>query len=414
MTSRALISDTLQNHLDRIKQEGRYRYFIDLQRKCGAFPKAYLRQYGSVHNKEVTIWCSNDYLGMGQHPKVLSAMRQAIEVFGAGAGGTRNIAGTHHAIVNLEKELAQLHSKAKALVFSSGYVANEATLSTLGKLIPNCIIFSDSQNHASMISGIKHSGCEKIVFKHNDMKDLHQKLKEAHVDSPKIIAFESVYSMDGDIGSISEIVSLAKQFNAYTYLDEVHAVGLYGKSGAGVAESLGLEHDIDIIQGTLAKAFGLQGGYIAGNEILVDCIRSFAPGFIFTTTMSPIIASGAIAAIQHCRSCDQERVALHNVSNYVKQALTALNLPVLNCESHIVPIIIGDTVKCKLASDYLLNQHSIYIQPINFPTVARGSERLRITPGPIHDKEAIEELFIALESTWKHLNLPRQINRLTS
>lgn len=404
------LSKSLHHHLERIKNEGRYRYFIDLQRKCGSFPKAYWRQNGN-ETKNVTVWCSNDYLGMGQHPKVLNAMKQAITDFGAGAGGTRNIAGTHHAIVKLENELASLHSKDKALVFSSGYVANESTLSTLGKLIPNCIIFSDSQNHSSMINGIKNSGCTKIIFNHNDMKDLRQKLHDTPIECPKIIAFESVYSMDGDIGNIAEIVSLAKQYNCYTYLDEVHAVGLYGKKGAGVAESLGIENEIDIIQGTLAKAFGLQGGYIAGNDILIDCIRSFAPGFIFTTTMSPILASGAVASIHHCRNNDKERIAMHKVSNYVKRRLLELNFPVLNCESHIVPIIVGDAIKCKQACDLLLNKYSIYIQPINFPTVSRGSERLRITPSPVHDKKSIEELIIALEATWQYLGLPRQIYR---
>jgi 5-aminolevulinate synthase len=390
--------------IQRLHTEGRYRVFIDILRNKGAYPNA---RCFAGHNgpKPITVWCSNDYLAMGQHPKVIAAMEEALHDVGAGSGGTRNIGGNTHYHVDLEAELADLHGKDGALLFTSGYVSNEATLATLAKILPGCVIFSDELNHASMIAGIRNSGCEKKVFRHNDLEHLEELLAETDPNLPKLIAFESVYSMDGDIAPIHEICDLAEKYNALTYIDEVHAVGMYGPRGGGITDRDNAAHRIDIIEGTLGKAFGVMGGYIAADTRIIDVIRSYAPGFIFTTSLSPVLVAGVLASVRHLKSSSVEREGQQAAAAKLKSLFREAGLPVMNSTTHIVPLMVGDPVKAKKISDILLAEYGVYVQPINFPTVPRGTERLRFTPGPAHTEAMMEELTKALVEIWDRMDL---------
>ncbi len=390
--------------IDRLHAEGRYRVFIDILRNKGSYPNA---RCFAGHNgpKPVTVWCSNDYLAMGQHPKVVEAMEEALHDVGAGSGGTRNIGGNTHYHIQLEAELADLHGKEAALLFTSGYISNEATLSTLGKLLPGCIIFSDELNHASMIAGIRNSGCEKQVFRHNDLAHLEELLAAAPADAPKLIAFESVYSMDGDVAPIAAICDLADSYQALTYLDEVHAVGMYGARGGGISERDAVANRVTIIEGTLGKAFGVMGGYIAADRNIVDVVRSYAPGFIFTTSLSPVLVAGALASVRHLKESSAERDAQQAAAARLKDVFLAAGLPVMPSTTHIVPLMVGDPLKAKRISDILLAEYGVYVQPINFPTVPRGTERLRFTPGPAHSEKMMHELAGALAEIWDRLEM---------
>lgn len=392
-----------QQAIRQLKSEGRYRVFNDLERHVGSFPMA----RSHVTGRDVTVWCSNDYLGMGQHPKVLEAMHLTIDRMGAGAGGTRNISGTHHAIVLLEDTLRSLHKTEAALVFTSGYVANESALGTIARMLPEVIVFSDECNHASMIHGLRNAQVEKRIFRHNDPAHLEQLLSEAAPDRPKIIAFESVYSMDGDIAPIATFCDLADRYGAMTYLDEVHAVGMYGEHGAGIAERDGVMDRVTVIQGTLGKAYGLIGGYIAGSKAMVDMVRGYAPGFIFTTALPPSIAAGATASIRHLMESNEERLAQQRAVARTKFMLESAGIPLLPSPSHIVPVLIGDPVCCKEASDILLSTYDVYAQPINYPTVPRGTERLRITPTPLHTDAMMQHLTNSLVAVFSRLNLKK-------
>jgi 5-aminolevulinate synthase len=389
--------------IERLHDEGRYRVFIDILRTKGSYPNAHC--FGGNGPKPITVWCSNDYLGMGQHPVVIEAMESALREVGAGSGGTRNISGNTHFHTELEAELAALHGKEGALLFTSGYVSNEAALSTLGKLLPGCVIFSDALNHASMIAGIKNSGCEKRVFRHNDLEHLEQLLAECDPALPKLIAFESVYSMDADIAPIAQICDLADKYGALTYLDEVHAVGMYGDHGGGISERDGVAERLTIIEGTLGKAFGVMGGYIAASKTIIDCIRSYAPGFIFTTSLSPVLVAGALASVRHLKTSTEERESQQISAAMLKKKFAAAGLPVMPSVTHIVPLLVGCPVKAKKISDVLLAEYGLYVQPINFPTVPRGAERLRFTPGPTHTAEMMDELTDALVEIWGRLEL---------
>jgi 5-aminolevulinate synthase len=396
-----------RQQLDTLRQEGNYRVFAELARRSGDFPRAERFANGSSSN--VTVWCSNDYLGMGQHPKVIAAMHAAIDACGAGAGGTRNISGNTHEHILLETELADLHGKEAALLFTSGYVSNWASLGTLGARLPGAVILSDAWNHASMIEGIRHARCEKRVWKHNDVRDLDRQLSEIAPGRPKIVAFESVYSMDGDIAPIADILDVAERHGAMTYLDEVHAVGLYGPRGGGVAEERGLMDRVTLIEGTLGKAFGVVGGYITGSAELVDFVRSFASGFIFTTALPPAIAAGARASVRHLKDSSFERQRQRLMVAKLRSRLDALGIPHLPNPSHIVPVMVKDPVKCKMISDILLDDYGVYVQPINHPTVPKGTERLRFTPGPQHTDDDLDHLMAALSALWSHCALSRAV-----
>lgn len=396
-----------RTQLDALRKDGNYRVFAELERCRGGFPQATRHTEGGT--SDVTVWCSNDYLGMGQHPKVLAAMHEAIDRSGAGAGGTRNISGNTHEHILLEQELADLHGKESALLFTSGYVSNWASLGTLGARLPGCVILSDALNHASMIEGIRHSGAEKRIWKHNDVADLERHLAALDPDRPKVVAFESVYSMDGDIAPITEILDVAERYGAMTYLDEVHAVGMYGRRGGGVAEKLGVMDRVTLIEGTLGKAFGVVGGYIAASENLCDFIRSFASGFIFTTALPPAVAAGARASIRHLKESELERRRQQANVARLRRELDRLGIPHLDNPSHIVPVMVKDPVKCKMISDILLDHYGIYVQPINYPTVPKGTERLRFTPSPLHGETELAHLVRALEALWSQCALSRAV-----
>jgi len=399
-------NDFFASALDKLREERRYRVFADLERIAGRFPHAIW--HAPQGPREVVIWCSNDYLGMAQHPKVIGAMVDVAARMGTGAGGTRNIAGTNHPLVELERELADLHKKPAALLFTSGYVSNQTGIATIAKLLPNCLLLSDALNHNSMIEGVRQSGCEKQIWRHNDMARLEELLKAADPERPKLIAFESLYSMDGDVAPVHAICDLAERYGAMTYCDEVHAVGMYGAHGGGICERDNAMQRVDVLEGTLAKAFGCLGGYIAGTEEMVDAVRSYAPGFIFTTALPPAICAAATVAIRHLKTSSWERERHQDRAARVKSVLNAAGLPVMPSTTHIVPVLVGDPEKCKTASDLLLADHGIYIQPINYPTVPRGMERLRITPSPYHDDVLVDRLAEALVEVWERLDLPRR------
>jgi 5-aminolevulinate synthase len=397
--------DYFASALDKLRNERRYRVFADLERVAGRFPHAIW--HSPQGPRDIVIWCSNDYLGMAQHPKVIGAMVEAATRMGTGAGGTRNIAGTNHPLVELERELANLHGKAAALVFTSGYVSNETGIATIAKLLPNCLLLSDALNHNSMIEGVRQSGCEKKIWRHNDLRHLEELLKATDPARPKLVVFESLYSMDGDVAPIGAICDLAKRYGALTYCDEVHAVGMYGAHGGGICERDDVMSRVDVIEGTLAKAFGCLGGYIAASKDVVDAVRSYAPGFIFTTALPPAICAAATAAIRHLKTSSWERERHQERAARVKAVLNAAGLPVMPTSTHIVPVLVGDPEKCKAACDMLLSEHGIYIQPINYPTVPRGMERLRITPSPYHDDALVDALAEALVDVWDRLGLRR-------
>ena len=399
-------NSTFENALNQLRSEGGYRVFNNITRKRGEFPKAVFNNELGIKS-DVTIWCSNDYLGMGQHPEVIDAFVNAAKAVGAGAGGTRNISGTSSYHVELEKELCNFHHKEAALIFTSGYIANECALSTLARFLPGCIVYSDANNHASMIEGIKNGKSDKYIWRHNDVDHLEFLLKQSPKEQPKIVAFESVYSMDGDLCPIKEIIKVSKKYNALTYLDEVHGVGLYGVHGGGLSEKMDVTSELDIIEGTLAKGFGIMGGYIAASKNIADVIRSFAPGFIFTTSMPPSIAAAAIASSRVVKNNNSLRLELHERANKLKQLMLSKNLPIIRNDSHIVPLLVKDSARCKEISDILLNEFSIYVQPINYPTVPKGTERLRFTPTPYHDDSKMGYLVDCLDQIWRELKLSR-------